>query len=64
MKPREYIILHECVESGVSIGWARAHKHHDSPTPGQIQAAIEDMVMLKINEYFVLEDEQNNGAAV
>ena len=57
---REYIVLHECVERGISLGWARAHKHHQQPTPGQIQAAITDAVMLSITEYFALDDEGAN----
>lgn len=55
MRANEYRLLQECVESGISLGWARAHKHHDNPTPGQIQQAIEDAVMLEINEYFFFE---------
>jgi hypothetical protein len=57
MKPREYMIMQDCVGVGIQRGWARAHKHQESPTPGQIQAAIEDAVMLEIQEYFTFEDD-------
>lgn len=58
MKVDEYRVMRESVEAGVSSGWARAHKHHENPTPGQIQAAIEDAVMLQISEYFTFEGEE------
>jgi hypothetical protein len=31
MKPREYLLMQECVELGVSYGIRRAHKHTDDP---------------------------------
>ena len=57
MKPREYIIMRDCVGVGIQRGWAKAHKHHENPTPGQIQAAIEDAVILSITEYFTFEED-------
>lgn len=61
MKAREYVIMHECVERGIQLGWARAHKHHDHPSPGQIQSAIADAVMLSIGEYFAFDDTTNSS---
>ena len=29
MKAKEYEVLAMCVESGVKLGWNRAHKHTD-----------------------------------
>lgn len=56
MRPREYVILRECVDNGVQRGWIKAHKHSDNPTPGQIQGAIEAAVMDEINEYFLFDE--------
>lgn len=56
MRPREYVILRECVENGVQRGWAKAHKHADNPTPGHIQSAIETAVLDEIHEYFIFEE--------
>lgn len=56
MKAREYLIMQECIDVGIQRGWARAHKHNDSPTAQQIQACIEDAVMLEIVEYFIFEE--------
>lgn len=58
MKVDEYRILRESVEAGVLCGWARAHKHTDSPTPDQIQTAIADSIMLEIGEYFVFDGDE------
>lgn len=53
MKPNEYLILGEAVEDGVNLGYTRAFKYSDNPTPDAIQAAIVDAVMLQICEYFI-----------
>lgn len=56
MKARDYVVLQDCVETGVAIGWSRAHKHNDNPTPDQIQASIEMCVLTTINDYFTFEE--------
>lgn len=56
MKANEYLILSECVEDGINLGYTRAHKRTDTPTEQQIKAAIVDAVMLQICEYFFFED--------
>lgn len=53
MVANEYNLMEQCVEDGVSIGWLRAHKHTDTPTPTQIQQQIMDAVMNEICEWFV-----------
>lgn len=58
MKVREYELLNDCVQRGVQMGWTRAHKHTDSPTPDHIQMAILDAVMLSVAEYFIFDGEQ------
>lgn len=57
MKPREYKLMQECVEAGVSYGLRRAHKHTDDPTEQQIEAAIVDAVMNEIAESWNFDDD-------
>lgn len=59
MKPNEYLILSECVEDGINLGYTRAHKHTDTPTEQQIKEAIEQAVMTEICQYFIFEDLDN-----
>lgn len=59
MKPNEYLVLSECVEDGVALGYTRAHKHTDTPTEQQIKEAIEQAVMTEICQYFIFEDLNN-----
>lgn len=54
MKANEYLILSECVEDGINLGYTRAHKHTDNPTEQQIKEAIEQAVMTEICQYFLL----------
>lgn len=57
MKAKTYNLIRQCVESGVSYGWNRAHKHVDDPNPQQIKNEIEEAVMNEICEWFTFEDE-------
>ena len=59
MKANEYLILSECVEDGINLGYTRAHKHTDTPTEQQIKEAIEQAVMTEICQYFIFEDLNN-----
>jgi hypothetical protein len=59
VKPNEYLILSECVEDGINLGYTRAHKHTDTPTEQQIKEAIEQAVMTEICQYFLFEDLNN-----
>ena len=59
MRPNEYLVLSECVEDGVALGYTRAHKHTDTPTEQQIKEAIEQAVMTEIYQYFIFEDLDN-----
>lgn len=61
MRPNEYLILSEAVESGVEFGWNRAHKHCDNPTPEQIKDAIHNSVMASISEYFLFDEVRDDN---
>ena len=50
-------MLELAIEEGVRRGYARAHKHVESPTEGAIIENIEDAVMSQIYEYFNFDEE-------
>lgn len=60
MKAKEYNLVAQCVETGVMLGWNRAHKHTDSPSPEQIHSAIENAVLNEICEWFDFDDYKDN----
>lgn len=47
-----YSRLSKCVESGISGGWNKAHKHTDKPSEEDLKEQIHNYVMLNINEEF------------
>ena len=57
IKPKSYTILQRAVEEGCKMGYNRAHKHVDNPTPQQIQESIINEVMNAICEVFYFEEE-------
>ena len=59
MQVKEYVVLTDCVERGVSFGMARAYKHSDTPSPEYINGQIVDAVLVEISEYFNFKEEYN-----
>lgn len=59
MQVKEYSVLVDCVERGVTFGMARAYKHTDTPTPDSIKQQIADAVLVEISEYFNFKEEHN-----
>ena len=59
MKPREYPLMLECVERGVTYGIHRARKHTDSPTDEHTTQVIVEAVMAAIAEYWDFDDEHS-----
>lgn len=56
MKPNIHRILEMCLSDGISHGFARAHKHTDTPDRSVIETSIYDAIMLQIDEYFDFEE--------
>jgi hypothetical protein len=52
MTPRFRPIFEDCLERGISRGYARAHKHVEKPSDSDIFENIHDTVMSELYEYF------------
>lgn len=55
--PKSYPIMVQAIEEGVRLGYARAHKHSDSPDEYQVLECISDAVILTMMEWFNIEEE-------
>lgn len=52
LRPKTYPMLCQCVETGLQLGWNRAHKHTENPTEQQILNEMENAIMNEICEWF------------
>jgi hypothetical protein len=52
LQPKFMPVLEMCIENGIKLGLARAHKHDDNPNVDQIQDQILQAVMSEIYEWF------------
>lgn len=50
--PRVWVLLDDTLENGIALGWNRAHKHDDSPTPERIREAIREACLTAVCEAF------------
>ncbi len=60
MKAKEYNLIAQCVETGVMLGWNRAHKHDATPEDEAIRDAIEQAVLNEICEWFDFDEVKTN----
>lgn len=56
MKAKEYTVLCEAIERGVSYGYMRAYKHNDNPSNEDVKIAIQNAVLTEICEWFDFEE--------
>ena len=56
MRAKIYPLLEDSVSEGIALGYARAYKHNDSPSPVQLTDAIFDCIMEAICERFEFDD--------
>ena len=56
MKPNVLKLIEQCVEDGIILGWNRAHKHTDDPSPNFVQEQISYSIMGEIHEWFKFEE--------
>ena len=57
-KPKTDRILDQCLETGIQLGWNRAHKHTNQPDPDYIKAKIYDAIWEELSEFFDFNDSQ------
>lgn len=57
LKPKTFELMNRCIEDGVRLGYARAHKHTDQPTEQHLKDCIENAVLLEICEWFRIEED-------
>lgn len=57
MKAREYPLMLDCIERGVSLGLQRSRKHTDTPSDELIRATIQEAVMNEICEYWDFDEQ-------
>ena len=56
MKPKLLKLLEQCIESGVMIGYTRAHKYNDKPDKDAITLAIIRAIEHELYEWFDFDD--------
>ena len=59
MRENERALLTACIDTGISFGWNRAHKHTDEPNEHRIQEEIENAIWYEIDQYFVFDSERD-----
>ena len=59
MKANVRALLTACIDTGISFGWNRAHKHTDEPNEHRIQEEIENAIWHEIDQYFVFDSERD-----
>jgi hypothetical protein len=52
MQPKFILVLEMCIETGIKLGLARAHKHDDEPSEKLIEEEIFRCITNEIYEWF------------
>lgn len=60
MKPRFNMVLEQCIETGLKLGYNRAFKHSDNPDEHTIQSKQFDAIMEEIYQWFDMENMNEN----
>lgn len=55
IKANARTVLGNAIDRGIIIGWNRAHKHTETPSPVTIQTEIESAIWVEIDESFDFE---------
>lgn len=59
MKPKTIPVLDQCIETGIQLGWQRAHKHQDNPTELQIHTEIYQAIWSELDEWFDFQEDRH-----
>jgi hypothetical protein len=62
MKPKFLPLLDRCITDGIERGYARAHKHTDTPNEFVIKDHIYESVMHELYESFDFQEPENVNA--
>ena len=57
-KPKTDRILDQCLETGIELGWNRAHKHDSNPDQDHVKAKIYEAIWEELSEFFDFNDSQ------
>lgn len=57
MRPKFLPVFEMAVDSGIRLGWNRAHKHNENPHIDTIVDSISTEIMNSLYEWFEFEDE-------
>lgn len=60
MKPKFNMVLEQCIETGLKLGYNRAFKHSDNPDEYTIQGKQFDAIMEEIYQWFDMENMNEN----
>ena len=55
MKPKTHQVLELAIKQGIDWGWARAHKHTDTPNENLIKQEMEEEIWNQLHEWFDME---------
>jgi hypothetical protein len=59
MKPKTIPVLDQCIENGIKLGWQRAHKHTETPTPANIYTQIYQAIWSELDEWFDFQEDRH-----
>jgi hypothetical protein len=56
MRAKEHEVMRMAIETGVRLGWNRAHKHDPEPADDRILDALIEAVCQEVGEWFLFDD--------
>jgi len=60
MTPKFIPLLERCIESGIQLGWNRAHKHTETPDDALIFQKMSDAIFEELFEWFDFEEQNDD----
>lgn len=56
MRAKTRVLIEQCIEDGIRLGYQRAYKHTDKPAIEDVWAMQEREVMMQIDEWFEFDE--------
>jgi hypothetical protein len=60
MKPKIVPLLDQCIETGIQLGWQRAHKHDPNPSTDHIHTEIYQAIWSELDAWFDFPEPSND----